>query len=230
MMSDSHEDKDAELVVTLAWALWYNRNEVRHGGRKKSAEALIQWSCQYLQEYKEANQVDFSPMVPPIVGWFPPPTTRYKVKVDGAVFAAQKSAGVGVMIKDSYGQVITALSRKINAPLGALEVEAKAFEVGLEFAQDVGVQDFILEGDSLVVYNALYGFSTPPSTIAFVVQGMLMSCGPLDRIKFSHVKRQGNRPAHLLAKQALGIIDYLTWMEETPYFLEQALLQDVSFL
>ena len=73
------------------------------------------------------------------------------------------------MIKDSYGQVITALSRKINAPLGALEVEAKAFEVGLEFARDVGVQDFILEGDSLVVYNALYGFSTPPSAIAFVV-------------------------------------------------------------
>ena len=88
MMSDSHEDKDAELVVTLAWALWYNRNEVRHGERKKSAEALVQWSRQYLQEYKEANQVDFSPVVPPIVGWFPPPTTRYKVKVDGAVFAA----------------------------------------------------------------------------------------------------------------------------------------------
>ena len=73
------------------------------------------------------------------------------------------------MIKDSYGQVIAALSRKIDAPLGALEVEAKAFEVGLEFARDVGVQDFILEGDSLVVYNALFGFSTPPSTKAFVV-------------------------------------------------------------
>ena len=57
-----------------------------------------------------------------------------------------------------------------------------------------------------------------------------MSCRPLDRIKFSHVKRQGNRPAHLLAKQALDITDYLTWMEETPYFLEQALLQDISFL
>ena len=46
------------------------------------------------------------------------------------------------MIRDSNGQVIVALSRKFNAPLGALEVEAKAFEMGLEFARDVGVQDF----------------------------------------------------------------------------------------
>ena len=134
------------------------------------------------------------------------------------------------MIRDSNGQVIVALSRKFNAPLGALEVEAKAFEMGLEFARDVCVQDFILEGDSLVVYNALYGFSTPPSTIASIVRGILMSCGPLDRINFSHVKMQGNRLAHLLAKHALGIVDYLTWMEETPCFLEQALLHNVSFI
>ena len=50
------------------------------------------------------------------------------------------------MIRDSNGQVIDALCRKLNSPLGAQEVEAKAFEVGLEFAQDVGVHDFILEG------------------------------------------------------------------------------------
>ena len=120
---------------------------------------------------------------------------------------------MGLMIRDSNGQVIAALSRKLNAPLGALEVEAKAFEVGLEFARDVGVHDFILEGDSLVVYNALCGSSTPPSMIAPVIQGILMSCRPLDRIDFSHVKRQGNRPTHLLAKHALDIADYLTWME-----------------
>ncbi|XP_023897130.1 uncharacterized protein LOC112009010 [Quercus suber] len=168
--------------------------------------------------------------MPRVVGWSPPPSMRYKVNVDGAVFSAQKCAGVGVMIRDSNGQVIATLSRKVNAPLGALEVEAKAIEVGLEFARDVGIHDFILEGDSLVVYNALRGFSTPPSMIAPVIWGILMSCGPLDRIDFSHVKMQGNRPAQMLAKHALGCADYLTWMEETPCFLEQALLDDVNFI
>nr|POE52452.1 hypothetical protein CFP56_74007 [Quercus suber] len=169
MMSDFHDDKDAKLVVTLASALWYNRNEVRHGKIKKSAMAFVQWSRQYLRESQAANQVVSSPVVPRVVGWSPPPTARYKVNIDGSVFSAQKCAGVGVMIKDSNGQVIAALSRNFNEPLGALEVEAKAFEVSLEFACDVGVQDFILKGDSLVVYNALCGSSTPPTVIASVL-------------------------------------------------------------
>ena len=38
-----------------------------------------------------------------VVAWVPPFATRYKVNVDGAVFAAQKSAGVGVLIHDSHG-------------------------------------------------------------------------------------------------------------------------------
>ena len=41
------------------------------------------------------------------------------------------------------------------------------------------------------------------------------------------VKRKGNRPAHLLAKYAEGIDDFIIWMEENPCFLEQALSHDV---
>nr|POE64445.1 hypothetical protein CFP56_35004 [Quercus suber] len=68
MMSDFHDDKDAKLVVTLASALWYNRNEVRHGKKKKSAMALVQWSRQYLRESQAANQVVSSPVVPRVLG------------------------------------------------------------------------------------------------------------------------------------------------------------------
>ena len=53
------------------------------------------------------------------------------MNLDGTVFKAQKSARVGVLIRDEQGQVLAALSQKINAPLGALEVEAKAVEVAL---------------------------------------------------------------------------------------------------
>ena len=40
-------------------------------------------------------------------------------------------------------------------------------------------------------------------------------------------KRIENRPAYLLAKHALGIIDFFVWIEDNPYFIEQALLYDV---
>ena len=111
--------------------------------------------------------------------------------------------------------------------MGALEAEAKVFEAGLLLARDIGIQDVILEGESLVIYNALCESSLPPSSVALVVLGMLDLCKEFRRIEFSHVKRKGNRLAHLLAKYAVGIDDFLVWMEENPCFLEQALSHDV---
>ena len=63
--------------------------------------------------------------------WSPPPSTRYKINLDGAVFKAQKSVGIGVLIRGEQGRVVAMLSQKLNAPLGALEVEAKVVEVAL---------------------------------------------------------------------------------------------------
>ena len=160
--------------------------------------------------------------------WSPPPPARYKMNLDGAIFKAQKSVGIGVLIHDEQGRVVVALSQKLNAPLGALEVEAKAVEVALQFARDVGISDFIMEVDSLIVYNALCGHSSPPSSVATIISGAIRFCGLFHRFEFSHTHRQGNKPAHILAKHAKGIVDYVAWLEETPFFLMQALNHDVS--
>ena len=58
-----------------------------------------------------------------------------------------------------------------------------------------------------------------------VVYGILAASLELRNVHFSHVHRQDNRPAHLLAKYVLGIYDYLAWIEENPFFL----LHDVSY-
>lgn len=72
------------------------------------------------------------------------------------------------------------------------------------------------------------GHSDPPSSVAHVISGILGMYGACSWIDFSHIRRQGNKLAHLLAKYALGIDDYMTWMEKHPCLLEQALLYDVS--
>ena len=124
---------------------------------------------------------------------------------------AQKLVGVGVLILGSHGQVVAAISKKINAPLGPLEDEMKAWEEGVKFAREVGVYDFTLEGDSLVLFNVLSGLSNPPAAVESVVRGVLMACGSRYKVDFSHIKKQGNSPAHLLAKHTLGIVMKLGW-------------------
>ena len=52
----------------------------------------------------------------------------------------------------------------------------------------------------------------------------------IHNVQFSHVKRKGNTLAHLLAKHACGIVDFLVWIEENLCFLEQALHHNVISL
>nr|POE75990.1 hypothetical protein CFP56_53509 [Quercus suber] len=54
-MREEYDEDKVATVVTIAWSIWANRNEVRHGGTKKTEEALVKWSAQYLTEYRSAN-------------------------------------------------------------------------------------------------------------------------------------------------------------------------------
>ena len=77
-----------------------------------------------------------------------------------------------------------------------------------QFAKDLGLQEFILEGGSLFVYCALAGLSHPSTMVALFVYGILDSCHEVRNVRFSHVQRKENKSAHLLAKHALVSIDF----------------------
>lgn len=106
------------------------------------------------------------------------------------------------MIRGEMGLVVGALSKKLNLPLGPTEVEAKAFEEGTLFARDIGIHQIILEGDSLVVSNAIAGRTSSPSSIASVVYGIISLFHFFRSFEVFHIFRNDNCSIHLLAKYA----------------------------
>lgn len=135
-----------------------------------------------------------------------------------------------MIIRDSAGLVIAALSRKFALPLGVLETEAKAMEVGVQFALDVGVRDVTLEGDSLGICNALQGLCNVSSSVHNIIAGTLHLAKGFRNVAFSHIKRQANVPAHMLAQHATNVKNYVAWLEECPIHVEMACTHDVSLL
>ena len=68
-----------------------------------------------------------------------------------------------------------------------------------------------------------------PVSISTVVLGFCSRLPTFSTFQSSHVRRQGNRPAHILAAFAKNIDSFLTWMEECPPFLASSVLQNAMY-
>ena len=97
--------------------------------------------------------------------WKPPLPGYFKVNMDGALFKKSKQFGIEVIVRDGEGNVIAALSRKLYLTLGALEVETKPLEIGVQFAKDVGLKTMVFKGDSLLIFNAALGVGEAASSV-----------------------------------------------------------------
>ena len=123
-----------------------------------------------------------------------------------------------------------AMSKKLELPLGAVEVEAKAFEEGLLLARDLGLNHVILEGDAQVVTNALLGKCLPPTSIRMIIAGARHWKHMVQVWKINHVRRTGNFAARLMARNAKLVFDCVVWVEDTTPIIQCQLKRDVILL
>ena len=131
--------------------------------------------------------------------WVPPSNLWFKVNTDVAIFKNLGTVGIGTMIRDHVGTVIAALSQHLHLSLGPLEAEAKAMDVAVLFAWDVGVQEVIFETNSHMIFTTLLGSTIPPATVIDVLESIQQKLHEFRRVKVQHVRRQGNKSTHALA-------------------------------
>ena len=93
-----------------------------------------------------------------------------------------------------------------------MEAKAKALEESILFAWDVGVRDVIFESDSKIVCDAITRCSEPLSAISTLIEGIRLKLQDFRRSRVSHILRQGNCLAHLLAQYVRHVVGYVTWI------------------
>ncbi|KAL0011083.1 hypothetical protein SO802_006191 [Lithocarpus litseifolius] len=132
-----------ELFITICWGIWLNRNEVRNGEPVKSGGEIVRRALYLVDEFFPANLPAQNKASAKEVKWSALPRNKLKINVDGAIFKNVREAGVGVIIRDSQGQVVATQSKKIPFPIGAIEAEALAVESGILFASNLGMTEVI---------------------------------------------------------------------------------------
>lgn len=122
-----------------------------------------------------------------------------KTNFDGAMFGESYQASLGVVIRNSEGQVMAALSKKIHKPHSAQSVKLLAARRAVTFCIEMGFQSSIFEGDSKLVIKSLRGKRLVNSQDGNIIQDILSYANSLQSFSFSHVSQQGNAVAHALS-------------------------------
>ena len=91
----------------------------------------------------------------------------------------------------------------------------------------MGFREVTYKTDSLSLHNALKGVSTTAALVEIIMDNILHQAQCYRSFDVSHVKRQGNKPTHILAQYAKKIRNLVVWLEETPSLIEHACAQDV---
>lgn len=56
LVGDRADEDVVAKTVSIAWAMWHNRNEIRNGGKRRNGKELVSWASQYMEEYEEASE------------------------------------------------------------------------------------------------------------------------------------------------------------------------------
>ena len=93
-----------------------------------------------------------------------------------------------------------------------VEVEAIAVCSAVEFGSEIGVDCAIVEGDSKVIMKALRNNDNGLTPFAPLTNVVSLFLDLFSELSYSHIRIDGNKVAHSLARLALITLGCIVWM------------------
>ncbi|KAK2974954.1 hypothetical protein RJ640_009113 [Escallonia rubra] len=223
--------KEMEFFTITCWFLWKNRNTTVFQGAQMDALELYSVASHYLDNFCNAQE-NFRTKPSPNINraiWSPPSDNWVKINFDAAIFRKEGSMGCGVIVRDSAGNTLAALSKKIYGITDPEYAEAIAAGEAARFGYDCGFNFVQMEGDAILIINALNSSEENLSAIGGIIDDVKRIAHCFDSCIFQHIKRSGNEAAHRLAKFACNLIEVVVWMGEVPPVVMPSILKDCEF-
>ena len=130
-------------VAVVSWGLWNVHNSALFRDLIKIPSKVYLDALQYVKVYPEAqvqSECSRLPISTRRKGWTTPREGWYKVNMNGAVFSDIKKVGVGVVIRNEFGEFLGAMSELLDFGLDATNAEARAALCAIEFTTGMSFQ------------------------------------------------------------------------------------------
>lgn len=126
---------------------------------------------------------------------------RLVLYTDGAI--RPNATGLGVVVRDRRGQVVTWRSKRLPQAMTCNEAEYEAVLLGLEMVRALRPLEVEVRTDSQVVANQMLGlFAVRSANLRRLHARAREAAAALGAVKFVHVPRLRNRLADALAGEA----------------------------
>ncbi|KAK4438714.1 hypothetical protein Salat_0205900 [Sesamum alatum] len=153
-----------------------------------------------------------------MVHWRPPPA-----EVSCGTTTGAKCAGAGVVARNSAGECLGWKASLFQGVADTEHVEALRARTTMELAVTKGWRRISIEGDCLNIIRRLNSSTTDNSMLGPIIHHTRELGRFCTEVEFSFIRRDGNKPAHLLARQAGNASR--CWVE-LPNDIRAALLAD----
>ena len=199
-------------VILLLWSLWKSRNAYVFRNEVPSPMGILLRAKRNWAEWKVRNSTalpsHFTLSTPhstahhhiqqtQFIGWQLPPGDFIKLNFDGTRSTA--GAAAGFVIRSWQGSFITAGTRFLeSAPI--LVAEATALRDGLRTALRRGYRKIEVEGDNMIVIQAVRKQILPPWQIQTIIADIWNLITDCEQVRISHIYREGNMAADWMAK------------------------------
>lgn len=118
------QQSDVEMEAMIIWPVWTQRNQIRLNKPASTLHQIVQQSKDWYNEFR-ACQVPSKENTTLIrKRWRPPLAETVKINFYGAVFSSENKSGLGVVVRNSSGQVMASCSKLVHQAYDSNEVEA----------------------------------------------------------------------------------------------------------
>ncbi|RLM75407.1 hypothetical protein C2845_PM15G04630 [Panicum miliaceum] len=162
------------------------------------------------------------------VMWEKPPVGWMKVNTDAAFVSATGDRAGGAVVRNSQGEIVKATANFYKHLPDVLTSEALAARDGVMLAQELGVEQVILELDNSTLVTLLRSEDGGHCAIAGLWQEIRERSRVFGSYQISFVKREGNAVAHLCASKASASSPLLSWSGCFPIWLMEAASKDCN--
>ncbi|XP_035541705.1 uncharacterized protein LOC118344698 [Juglans regia] len=135
------EEEEVGLVACTMRRIWLRRNSFIFEKKFECPRSLLLAAKQNMDDFRAAN-VNLKPnhVDTSLVRWEKPDTMVCKVNWDAALDVKNKKVGIGVIIRDSEGEILACLCSMMDAHLKPVMAEGHALRRAMNLSGVASVQ------------------------------------------------------------------------------------------